>query len=72
MTVRVVVGLEPDADSAHVKKQLLSSGAGSVSVSEPTVLVATVPEGEAEKLMQRARAIEGVRYVEPDSLQSTF
>ena len=72
MTVRIVVGLEQDADSAHIRKQLLSSGAESVSVSEPTVLVAAAAESEAEKLMQRAKAIKGVRYVEREAFQSTF
>jgi hypothetical protein len=71
MTTRVVVGLEPGADGARIGAQLLSSGATSVSASEPTVLVAIVPDGGAQDLMQRARAIAGVRYVEPDSLQST-
>jgi hypothetical protein len=71
--MRVVVGLEEGQDPALVADQLHASGARHVQPPPPSlpgVLVADFPDGDASATVQRVASIPGVRYAEPDEMQS--
>lgn len=76
MTVRVVVGLEPDADWRKVAERLRAEGAEDVRpprVSLPDVVVATfLSETDLGELVSRVARLPGVSYAEPDTIQEAF
>jgi hypothetical protein len=72
--MRIVVGLAEDASVEEVWAALVSAGASDVRTSgpaQPQVLVAEFPEGGPELLDEVAR-LPGVRYAEPDEMQTNF
>lgn len=75
MSQRLIIGLEPAADWAKIKEQLVADGADWVrdpSPAQPDVLVATVPENRSvDEFLRLAKRLPGVRYVEPDAMQWT-
>ena len=76
MSQRIVIGLEPRANWASVKAQLLADGAASIrdpSPEQPDVVVATLPaDANVDEFIRVAKGRRGVRYVEPDAMQSTY
>jgi len=75
MSQRIVIGIQPDANWAGLKKELISLGAESVnepSSVQPDVIVASVPaETEAAKFLEKAKKLAGVRYAELDAWRFT-
>ena len=73
---RFVVGLKEGTDWVEVREELLRLGAGSVnepSPAQPDVLVAAIPsDRDADDFLNRAKALKGVRYAEPEAWQSTY
>jgi hypothetical protein len=76
--MRVVVGLEAGTDRQAVAETLQAAGARSVTSlapAMPDVVMAefdTSTETEQGLLVQRLTALPGVRYAEPDVLQTGF
>jgi hypothetical protein len=71
--MRVVVGITPETEAAAVAEALRQEGAHSVqgpAQSLPDVLVADFPEGDLTDTVKRVAALPGVRYAEPDEMQS--
>jgi hypothetical protein len=72
--MRLVVALEDDQDPAPVADALRTHGAKSVQEpmeALPGVIVAEFPEGDPEGTAKAVSALPGVRYAEPDQMQST-
>ena len=72
--MRVVVGLVPGSQPGTVADVLRSQGAQFVQgpmPSLPDVLVAEFPDEAAQGTLAKIAALPGVRYAEPDALQST-
>jgi hypothetical protein len=76
MSQRVIVGLNPDTDVKPVETALGAAGAESVRVHSlelPDVLIVTIPnDQDINEFIRIAQNVPGVRYAEPDSLQSTY
>jgi hypothetical protein len=76
VAVRVIVGLEADADWRAVAECLRSQGATDVRpprASDPDVLRATFPSGiDPKQAASRAEALPGVSYAELDTIQQAF
>jgi fervidolysin-like protein len=73
--MRVVVGLAEGHDPRQVGEQLKARGARHVQGPQPSlpdVLVADFPEDDMPATLERVSALPGVRYAEPDELQSAF
>lgn len=71
--MRLVIGLHSDQDPASLAETLRSQGARHVlgpAPSQPDVLVADFPEGDAESTLKEVSDLPGVRYAEPDEMQS--
>jgi len=71
--MRIVVGIAVGREPASVAEALRRKGARSVqgpAPSLPDVLVAEFPEGDLESTVKSVAALPGVRYAEPDELQS--
>lgn len=72
--MRIVVGLIADQEPEPVVEALRQLGARHVlgpAPSLPDVRVADFPEGDLEQTVQAVAALPGVRYAEPDQMQST-
>jgi hypothetical protein len=72
--MRIVVGLTEDASVEQVNVALVSAGATDVrstGPAQPWVLVAEFPEDRPE-LLEEVAALPGVRYAEPDEMQTSF
>jgi hypothetical protein len=72
MGVRVIVGLEPDADWRDVAQSLRDMGAQEVlppRAALPDTLVATF-EGDPQDAVPKSGALPGVAYAEPDAVRS--
>jgi hypothetical protein len=72
MGVRVIVGLEPDADWRDVAQSLRDMGAHQVlppRAALPDTLVATF-EGDAQDAVPKSGGLPGVAYAEPDAERS--
>jgi len=76
LSERLVIGLEPDADWAKIKTQLIAEGADwarDPSDTQPDVLVVSIPDSKnIAEVVRRAKGFPGVRYVERDEMRSTF
>jgi hypothetical protein len=73
--MRIVVGIATGREPGSVAAALRREGASSVqgpAPSLPDVLVAEFPEGDLERTVKTVAALPGVRYAEPEELQSTF
>jgi hypothetical protein len=71
--MRVVVGLEAGKDHREVAPELERLGARHVqgpTPSLPGVLVADMPGDDPRGVVEAIAALPGVRYAEPDDLQS--
>ena len=71
--MRIVVGLHEGQEPETLAETLRSRGARQVqgpAPSLPDVLVADFPEGDMEGTVKRIAEMPGVRYAEPDELQS--
>lgn len=72
--MRVVVGLSADQEPEPLAEELRSRGASHVqgpTPSLPGVLVADFPEGDVAGKVKEVAELPGVRYAEPDELQTT-
>jgi hypothetical protein len=72
--MRMVVGLAEDASAAQVSSALMSAGASHVSSTgpaQPAVLVAEFP-ALGRELLDQVAALPGVRYAEPDAMQTNY
>lgn len=76
VTNRAIIGFEPGADWASIKRGLIAAGAESVrepSNELPDALVVTLPADRSiEAFLQAARVLPGVRYAEQDAWRSTY
>ena len=71
--MRVVVGLSADQEPEPLVKELHSRGASHVqgpAPSLPGVLVADFPEGDLASKVKEIAELPGVRYAEPDEMQT--
>jgi hypothetical protein len=71
--MRIVVGLDAGQDPEPVMSALRDKGAQHVqppAPSLPDVVLAEFPEGDAGATIRDVVEIPGVRYAEPDELQS--
>jgi hypothetical protein len=71
--MRVVVGLVEGQEPEPLVVALRSKGAKHVqgpAPSLPGVLVAEFPEGDVEGIVKVVSDLPGVRYAEPDEMQS--
>jgi hypothetical protein len=70
--MRIIVGLASEAEPSAVATALREQGARDVKPAPPSlpdVVIADFPE---DVTVQDVAALPGVRYAEPDSLQSAF
>ena len=80
--MRIVVGLHENSSAETVAAALVDAGATSVrstAPAQPRVLVAEFPAAEApaeradqSELIERVSKLPGVRYAEPDEMQTAF
>jgi hypothetical protein len=84
--MRIVVGLHENSSAETVAAALVDAGAISVrstAPAQPRVLVAEFPAAEApaeraaqtadqSELIERVSKLPGVRYAEPDEMQTAF
>jgi hypothetical protein len=71
--MRVVMGLYDARDADSVRDALRALGARTVlgpTPELPEVLIADFPDVEEGDLVEQLAAMPGVRYAEPDELQS--
>jgi hypothetical protein len=73
---RLIIGLEPAADVASIKQQLVAHGVDwsrDPSSEQPDVLVVSVPDDRnVDEVFRVAKGLRGVRYVEHDAMRSSF
>ncbi len=73
--MRIVVGIAEGHDVDSVSEALKATGARSVqgpAPSLPDVVVADFPEADIDRTLKGVAALSGVRYAEPDEMQSTY
>ena len=78
--MRIVVGLHENSSAEAVSAALVDAGATSVrstAPAQPRVLIAEFSPREArgagqDELIERVRKVPGVRYAEPDEMQTAF
>jgi hypothetical protein len=74
--MRIVVGLHENSSAEAVTAALVDAGAISVrstAPAQPGVLVAEFPPAEHQsELIERVSSLPGVRYAEPDEMQTAF
>jgi len=71
--MRVVVGLSVDQQPEPLAQELRARGASHVrgpAPSLPGVLIADFPEGDLASKVKEVAELPGVRYAEPDELQT--
>jgi hypothetical protein len=75
MSQRILIGIESQADSGKLKKELLSFGADSAngpSEAQSDLIVVTVPaDKNLDEFLLRAKKLPGVRYAELDAWRFT-
>jgi hypothetical protein len=73
MSQRLNIGLEPGADWAQIKKQLVAEGADWSSKTQPDVLTVSIPDDRnISEILERVKRLTGVRYAERDAMRSDF
>jgi hypothetical protein len=74
--MRIVVGLHENSSAEAVAAALVGAGAisaRSTGPAQPRVLVAEFPPAEDQgELIERVSSLPGVRYAEPDEMQTSF
>jgi hypothetical protein len=71
--MRVVVGLSADQQPEPLADELRSRGASHVQGPVPAlpgVLIADFPEGDLATKVKEVAQLSGVRYAEPDEMQT--
>jgi hypothetical protein len=75
MSQRLIIGLESGANWAAIKQRLVEQGADwtrDPTPAQPDVLVVSVPEDrDIDAVLRTTRELEGVRYVERDTMRFT-
>jgi hypothetical protein len=75
MSQRLIIGLEPGADWARIKQQLVAEGADwsrDPSQTQPDVLVVSIPDDRnVSEILGRVKGLPGVRYAERDAMSFT-
>lgn len=75
MGTRIVIGLQPGADSVRLIDELKSIGAQRIqppNATLPDVIVAEFADDDLQALLRTTGELEGVRYSEPDALRTTY